>query len=178
MSQNKKGAVRIIPCLDMKAGRVVKGTRFVNLRDAGDPVELAQYYEKQGADELVLLDISATTEQRKTMLEVVSQMAAGISIPFTMGGGVRNLEDIRCILDAGAHKVGINTAAVQNPELIREAARHFGRARIVAAIDAKKVEEGKWEVYTHGGQHPTGLDAVEWARQVEELGAGNPSDQY
>lgn len=172
MSAEKSNPIRIIPCLDVEKGRVVKGTQFVNLKDAGDPVEFATYYEKQGADELVFLDISATVEHRETMLEVAAKVAASISIPFAIGGGVRNLEDIGRILAAGADKVGINTAAVQNPELIREAAKQYGRARIVAAVDAKKTAEGKWEVYTHGGQQPTGLDAVEWSKRMEELGAG------
>jgi cyclase len=172
MIVKKSGRKRIIPCLDVEKGRVVKGTQFVNLQDAGDPVELAAYYEKQGADELVFLDISATVEQRETILEVAAKVAARIKIPFAIGGGVRNLEDIERMLTAGADKVGISTAAVQNPELIREAARQFGSERIVVAVDAKKTGEGKWEVYTHGGQKPTGLDAVEWSKRMEELGAG------
>mgnify|MGYP000895437857 FL=1 len=165
-------AKRIIPCLDVEKGRVVKGTKFINLRDAGDPVELAGYYEREGADELVLLDISATTENRDTILDVVARAAAGIAIPFTVGGGIRNLEDIRRTLAAGANKVGISTAAVKNPELLREAAEQFGRQCLVAAIDARRISTGKWEIYTHGGQTATGLDAVEWARRVEKLGVG------
>ena len=165
-------AKRIIPCLDVEKGRVVKGTQFVNLRDAGDPVELARYYEREGADELVLLDISATTENRDTILDVVAKIAASVAIPFAVGGGIRNLEDIRRTLAAGANKVGISTAAVKNPELLREAAEQFGRQCLVAAIDARRISVGKWEVYTHGGQTATGLDAIEWARKVEKLGAG------
>lgn len=165
-------AKRIIPCLDVDKGRVVKGTQFVNLRDAGDPVELARYYEREGADELVLLDISATTESRDTILDVVAKIAASVAIPFAVGGGIRNLEDIRRTLAAGANKVGISTAAVKNPELLREAAEQFGRQCLVAAIDARRISVGKWEVYTHGGQTATGLDAIEWARKVEKLGAG------
>ncbi len=165
-------AKRIIPCLDVEKGRVVKGTQFVNLRDAGDPVELAGYYEREGADELVLLDISATTENRDTILDVVAKIAASVAIPFAVGGGIRNLEDIRRTLAAGANKVGISTAAVKNPELLREAAEQFGRQCLVAAIDARRISTGKWEIYTHGGQTATGLDAVEWARRVEKLGVG------
>jgi len=163
---------RIIPCLDVDRGRVVKGTKFVNLRDAGDPVELARYYDEQGADELVFLDITASAEGREIMREVVWRTAAEVFIPFTVGGGLRTLEDIRRILEAGADKVSLNTAAVQNPSLVADAARRFGSQCIVVAIDARRTGPGRWEVYTHGGRYGTGLDAVAWARQVEELGAG------
>ncbi|NLL51191.1 MAG: imidazole glycerol phosphate synthase subunit HisF [Peptococcaceae bacterium] len=165
-------AKRIIPCLDVHAGRVVKGTNFVQLRDAGDPVELASFYDREGADELVLLDISATVEGRATMVEVVRKTAQQVSIPFTVGGGLRTIEDIRRILNAGADKVSLNTAAIQNPKLIGEGAQTFGRERIVVAIDARQVGEMRWEVYTHGGGTSTGLDVLEWAKQVEDLGAG------
>lgn len=165
-------AKRIIPCLDVEKGRVVKGTKFLNLRDAGDPVELAAYYERAGADELVFLDISASNENRETMIDVVAKVTAQVSIPFTVGGGIRTCEDIGRILEAGADKVGVNTAAVKNPELIREGVLRFGSQCIVAAIDAHQIGKAKWEVYTHGGQTPTGLDVVTWARRVEELGAG------
>lgn len=164
---------RIIPCLDVKEGRVVKGVSFVNLRDAGDPVELAALYGKEGADELVFLDISASHEGRKTMIDVVERTAGEITIPFTVGGGINSIEDMRNILRAGADKVSLNTAAVNRPELVYEGARIFGSQCIVVAIDAKRNKEtGNWEVYTHGGRKPTGLDAVEWARKVESLGAG------
>ncbi len=163
---------RIIPCLDVHEGRVVKGTNFIHLKDAGDPVELAALYSKEGADELVLLDISATVEGRATMIEVVKRAAVEVSIPFTIGGGLRTIEDIRRILSSGADKVSLNTAAVQNPRLIEEGALAFGSECIVAAIDARKVGEGRWEVYTHGGQTPTGMDVLEWACKVEKLGAG------
>lgn len=165
-------AKRIIPCLDVEKGRVVKGTKFLNLRDAGDPVELAAYYERAGADELVFLDITASNENRDTMIDVVAKVAGQVSIPFTVGGGIRTCEDIGRILEAGADKVGVNTAAVKNPELIREGALRFGSQCIVAAIDAQQIGKDKWEVYTHGGQTPTGLDVVTWARRVEALGAG------
>ena len=164
---------RIIPCLDVKDGRVVKGVNFVQLRDAGDPVELAALYDREGADELVFLDISASYEGRATMVEVVRQTAAEISIPFTVGGGISSVDDMKRLLRAGADKTGINTAAVQRPELITEGARKFGSQCIVVAIDAKYNPEMKsWEVYTHGGRKGTGLDAIEWARKVERLGAG------
>ncbi|GAB7387967.1 imidazole glycerol phosphate synthase subunit HisF [Bacillaceae bacterium] len=164
---------RIIPCLDVKDGRVVKGVRFVNLRDAGDPVELAERYSEEGADELVFLDISASHEGRQTMVDVVERTAAKVTIPFTVGGGIGSVEDMRRLLRAGADKVSINTSAVKRPELIREGAEVFGSQCIVVAIDAKYVPEKKtWEVYTHGGRRATGLDAVEWARRAEELGAG------
>jgi cyclase len=164
-------AKRIIPCLDVDKGRVVKGVKFQNLRDAGDPVEVAKGYEEQSADELVFLDITASAEERKIMIEVVQRVAETIFIPFTVGGGVSSLEDIRRLLFAGADKVSINTAAVKNPQLIYESAKRFGSQCIVVAIDAKRSERG-WEVYIHGGRTPTGLDAVEWAKKVEGLGAG------
>ena len=166
-------AKRIIPCLDVDKGRVVKGIRFKELRDAGDPVEVAKAYEEQGADELVFLDITASAEERNIMIDIVKQVAETVFMPFTVGGGVRNLEDIRKLLEAGADKVSINTAAVQNPQLVYEGAKRFGSQCIVVAIDAKKKPSGEgWEVYTHGGRKATGLDAVEWAKKVEELGAG------
>ncbi|CAH8704753.1 imidazole glycerol phosphate synthase subunit HisF [Paenibacillus thiaminolyticus] len=166
-------AKRIIPCLDVKDGRVVKGVNFVQLRDAGDPVELAALYDREGADELVFLDISASVEGRATMVEVVRQTAAEISIPFTVGGGIGHVDDMMRILRAGADKIGINTAAVQQPSLIRDGARRFGSQCIVVAVDARYHEEwGEWEVYIHGGRTPTGLRAVEWAREAEKLGAG------
>jgi len=164
-------AKRIIPCLDVDKGRVVKGVKFQNLRDAGDPVEVAKSYEEQSADELVFLDITASAEERKIMIEVVQRVAETVFIPFTVGGGVSSLEDIRRLLSAGADKVSINTAAVKNPQLIYESAKRFGSQCIVVAIDAKRSERG-WEVYIHGGRTPTGLDAVEWAKRVESLGAG------
>lgn len=164
-------AKRIIPCLDVDKGRVVKGVKFQNLRDAGDPVEVAKGYEEQSADELVFLDISASAEERKIMIEVVQRVAETIFIPFTVGGGVSSLEDIRRLLSAGADKVSINTAAVKNPQLIYESAKRFGSQCVVVAIDAKRSQKG-WEVYIHGGRTPTGLDAVEWAKRVEGLGAG------
>lgn len=165
-------AKRIIPCLDVEKGRVVKGTKFIDIKDAGDPVELAAFYDQAGADELVFLDITASAEYRDTMLDVVSKVAKQVFIPFTVGGGIRTLEDMRRILKAGADKVSVNTAAVQNPGIIKEGASHFGNQCIVVAVDARRVEEGKWEVYTHGGRKPTGIDVLSWVRQVEELGAG------
>ena len=166
-------AKRIIPCLDVDKGRVVKGIRFKELRDAGDPVEVAKAYEEQGADELVFLDITASTEERNIMLDIVKRVAETVFMPFTVGGGVRTLEDIRKLLEAGADKVSINTAAVKNPELVYEGAKRFGSQCIVVAIDAKRRADGQgWEVYTHGGRKATGMDAVEWAKRVEELGAG------
>ncbi|RDV84836.1 imidazole glycerol phosphate synthase subunit HisF [Ammonifex thiophilus] len=165
-------AKRIIPCLDVDKGRVVKGVRFVSLRDAGDPVELAALYDREGADELVFLDITASAEGREIMRDVVKRVAEKIFIPFTVGGGIKTLEDVRNILAAGADKVAINTAAVRNPELISQAAEQFGRQCVVVAIDARRVGPGRWEVYIHGGRTPTGLDAVAWARRVVELGAG------
>ncbi|QNK57485.1 imidazole glycerol phosphate synthase subunit HisF [Paenibacillus sp. PAMC21692] len=166
-------AKRIIPCLDVKDGRVVKGVNFVNLRDAGDPVELAATYDREGADELVFLDISASVEGRATMIEVVKRTAGEITIPFTVGGGISHVDDMKRILRAGADKIGINTAAVKNPTLVSDGARHFGSQCIVVAIDAKyNPEWGEWEVYTHGGRQTTGIRALEWAREVERLGAG------
>jgi cyclase len=165
-------ARRIIPCLDIRAGRVVKGVRFVDLRDAGDPVAHARFYEEEGADELVFLDITASVEDRGILLEVVRRVAEVLSIPFTVGGGVRDVEDFRALLRAGADKVSINTAAVQHPERITEAARRFGSQCVVVAIDAKRAGPDRWEVYIHGGRTPTGLDAVAWAREAERRGAG------
>jgi cyclase len=166
---------RLIPCLDVKDGRVVKGVQFVDLRDAGDPVEAALAYDAQGADELVFLDITASHEDRAIMLDVVRRTAEGIYMPLTVGGGIRSLADIRTLLRAGADKVSLNTAALARPELIREAAHAFGSQCIVVAIDAKRETDGRqarWGVYTHGGRRPAGRDAVEWAREVESLGAG------
>ncbi|WP_227394236.1 imidazole glycerol phosphate synthase subunit HisF [Jeotgalibacillus aurantiacus] len=164
---------RIIPCLDVKEGRVVKGIQFVELRDAGDPVELARAYDEQGADELVFLDISASHEGRKTMVDVVQNVASELAIPFTVGGGINALEDMKRILRAGADKVSLNTAALLRPELIREGADYFGTQCIVVAIDAKWDENaGTWRVYTHGGRNPVDKFAVEWAKEAEALGAG------
>ncbi|HEX7212629.1 MAG TPA: imidazole glycerol phosphate synthase subunit HisF [Methylomirabilota bacterium] len=163
---------RLIPCLDVKDGRVVKGVQFVALRDAGDPVAAALAYDAQGADELVFLDITASHEGRATMLDVVRRTAEGIYMPLTVGGGIRSLDDIRTLLRAGADKVSLNTAAVERPALVAEAARAFGSQCIVVAIDAKSRAVGAWEVFTHGGRRPTGRDAVAWAREVESLGAG------
>ena len=163
---------RIIPCLDVKDGRVVKGVNFVNLRDAGDPVEIAKKYSDEGADEICFLDITASNEERKTMIDVVERTAGQVFVPLTVGGGVRMLEDVRQMLLAGADKVSINTAAVKNPDFVKEAADKFGSQCIVVAIDARSAGEGKWEVYTHGGRNPTGIDAVEWAQKMEEYGAG------
>lgn len=163
---------RIIPCLDIKEGRVVKGVKFLGLRDAGDPVEVARIYDAQAADELVFLDITASFENRKTLIGLVIKIAENIFMPFTVGGGISGVEDIRALLSAGADKVSINTAAVRSPELVRDAARRFGSQCIVAAIDAKKTAGGKWEVFIHGGRTSTGLDAVKWARDVAGLGAG------
>ncbi|MHA7810560.1 MAG: imidazole glycerol phosphate synthase subunit HisF [Marinobacter adhaerens] len=169
-------AKRIIPCLDVDKGRVVKGVNFVDIRDAGDPVEVARRYNEQGADEITFLDITASHESRDTTYETVERMAAEVFIPLTVGGGVRTVDDIRKLLNAGADKVSINTAAVFNPEFVREAADRFGSQCIVVAIDAKRVseegEEHRWEIFTHGGRKPTGLDAVEWARKMVEMGAG------
>jgi cyclase len=164
-------AKRIIPCLDVKEGRVVKGVNFVNLIDAGDPVENAKVYDEQGADELVFLDITASYEKRNIMIDVVKRTAEQVFMPLTVGGGVRNIEDIRNLLNAGADKVSINTAAVKNPKIVEEGARIFGSQCIVVAIDAKR-KGNSWEVYTHGGRTPTGIDAVEWAKEVSDLGAG------
>jgi len=165
-------AKRIIPCFDVKEGRVVKGTKFVNLRDAGDPVELAGLYDKEGADEIVFLDITASHEKRDVMLEVAARVAEQVFIPFTVGGGIRTVDDFRRMLKAGADKISINTAAVVNPQLISEAADKFGAQCVVVAIDAKRVGPQNWEVYTHGGRTPTGIDALEWAAKVERLGSG------
>ncbi len=191
-------AKRIIPCLDVKDGRVVKGVQFVNLRDAGDPVEIAAAYEKEGADELTFLDITASHENRDTILDVVARTAEKVFMPLTVGGGVRKIEDIRNLLKAGADKVGINTAAVHNPEFVGQAAKRFGSQCIVVAIDAKQVDPDEspttptldwhnhhpdlfitqssklpvWQVYTHGGRNPTGIDVVKWAKQMEVFGAG------
>lgn len=166
---------RIIPCLDVKDGRVVKGVSFVNLRDAGDPVEVAKIYDHAGADELCFLDITASHENRGTLLDVVSRTAEQVFMPLTVGGGIRTLEDIRQLLNAGADKVSINTAAVQNPEFVTDAAQRFGSQCIVVAIDAKQAsshEAGPWEIFTHGGRTPTGVDAVVWAQRMEQKGAG------
>lgn len=165
-------AKRIIPCLDVKNGRVVKGVNFVNLRDAGDPVECAVEYDKKGADELVLLDISATNEGRGTMIDIVSRVANSIFIPFTVGGGIRTTEDFKELLRAGADKISVNSAAVRNPDLINEAAYKFGSQCVVCAIDAKRREQGGWEVYLNGGRLPTGIDAVTWAQEAVSRGAG------
>jgi len=165
-------AKRIIPCLDVAAGRVVKGVNFVNLRDAGDPVEVARRYDEQGADELAFLDIRASIETRGLLYGMIEAVADQVFIPLTVGGGVNAVEDIRALLNAGADKVSINTAGVKRPELVREAAEHFGSQCIVAAIDAKQYAPGAWQVYIHGGRTPTGIDAIEWAREVVELGAG------
>ena len=173
-------ATRIIPCLDVDRGRVVKGVNFVGLRDAGNPVEIARRYDEQGADELAFLDITASSEERDLILHVVEEVAAQVFIPLTVGGGVRKVEDVRRLLNAGADKVSINTAAVQNSKLVADASGRYGSQCIVVAIDAKKVDSGesthrsavRWEVFTHGGRRPTGLDAVEWARTMQKLGAG------
>ncbi|MFP5224365.1 MAG: imidazole glycerol phosphate synthase subunit HisF [Actinomycetota bacterium] len=166
-------AKRIIPCLDVTDGRVVKGVRFVDLIDAGDPVEMAKVYDQEGADELVFLDITASSDDRETMYEVVARTAEQVFIPLTVGGGVRSVEDVRRLLNAGADKVGINTAAVQRPELITEASAAVGQQCVVLAIDARRTPDGRFEVVTHGGRTPTGLDAVDWAvRGTGELGAG------
>ncbi|WP_422139488.1 imidazole glycerol phosphate synthase subunit HisF [Endozoicomonas sp. ALC020] len=169
-------AKRIIPCLDVDNGRVVKGVQFLDIRDAGDPVEVARRYNEEGADEITFLDITASHEDRDTMVHTVERMASEVFIPLTVGGGIRKVEDIRTMLNAGADKVSINTAAVFNPEFVQEAADRFGSQCIVVAIDAKKVslsgEPERWEIFTHGGRKPTGLDAIEWARKMEQLGAG------
>ncbi len=169
-------ATRIIPCLDVDKGRVVKGVRFVGIRDAGDPVEIARRYDEQGADELVFLDITASHEDRDTMIHIVEAVASQVFIPLTVGGGIRSVEDIRRMLRAGADKVAINTAAVSNPEFVRQAAQRFGSQCIVVAVDAKKVSApgtpDRWEIFTHGGRHPTGIDAVGWAQRMAEYGAG------
>ena len=166
---------RIIPCLDVDKGRVVKGVQFVDIRDAGDPVEVARRYNEQGADEITFLDITASHEGRDTTLETVERMAGEVFIPLTVGGGVREILDIRNLLNAGADKVAINSAAIFNPDFVGEAAQRFGRQCIVVAIDAKQVEWGehpRWEIFTHGGRKPTGIDAIDWAKQMANLGAG------
>jgi imidazole glycerol-phosphate synthase subunit HisF len=165
-------ALRVIPCLDVKDGRVVKGVNFVALRDAGDPVEQARAYDAEGADEITFLDIAASHENRDTMLDVVARTAAEVFIPLTVGGGVRSVEDVRRLLLAGADKASINSAAVAEPELVGRAAEAFGSQAIVVAVDAKRAGPGRWEVFTHGGRRPTGLDAVDWARRVADSGAG------
>ena len=169
-------AKRIIPCLDVDNGRVVKGVQFVDIRDAGDPVEIAKRYDQQGADELTFLDITATHDNRDTIVHVVEAVASQVFIPLTVGGGIRKLEDIRRMLNAGADKVGINSAAITNPEFVRDAAEKFGSQCIVVAIDAKRVSKqgdvDKWEIFTHGGRKPTGIDAVEWAKKMVSYGAG------
>jgi imidazole glycerol-phosphate synthase subunit HisF len=164
--------LRVIPCLDVKDGRVVKGVNFVSLRDAGDPVEQAQVYDAAGADELCFLDITASHEKRDTILDVVSRTAARVFLPLTVGGGIRSTEDIRRLLLAGADKCSINSAAVSRPDVVREAAEKFGSQCVVVAVDAKQTAPGRWEVFTHGGRQPTGIDAVAWSRQVVALGAG------
>jgi cyclase len=165
-------AKRIIPCLDVTAGRVVKGTNFVGLRDAGDPIEIARRYNEQGADEVTFLDITASSDQRDIILHIVEACAEQVFIPLTVGGGVRKVEDVRRLLNAGADKVSMNTAAVQNPDLVFDASSKVGSQCIVVAIDAKQTAPGRWNVFTHGGRNDTGLDAIEWAQKVERLGAG------
>jgi len=165
-------AKRIIPCLDVDNGRVVKGVKFVEIRDAGDPVEIARRYDEQGADEITFLDITASSDNRETMVHVVEAMASEVFIPLTVGGGIRKVEDVRRMLNAGADKVAINTAAVSRPEFVKQASDHFGSQCIVVAIDAKQVGPDKWEVFTHGGRQATGLDALAWARKMTEYGAG------
>ena len=165
-------AKRIIPCLDVDAGRVVKGVRFVDIRDAGDPVEIARRYDAQGADEITFLDITASSEERATLVQVVEAVAAQVFIPLTVGGGIRTLADVQRMLSAGADKVGINTAAVANPDFVCAAATKYGSQCIVVAVDARQVAPGRWEVFTHGGRKPTGLDAVEWAARMAAAGAG------
>jgi imidazole glycerol-phosphate synthase subunit HisF len=167
-------AKRIIPCLDVDGGRVVKGICFVNIQDAGDPVEIARRYDEQGADEITFLDITASSDERNTMIDVVEAVASQVFIPLTVGGGIRNLDDIRAMLNAGADKISINTAAVKNPDFIDAASAKFGSQCIVVAIDAKQSHNtaSGWEVFTHGGRYPTGIDAIEWARQMADRGAG------
>ena len=165
-------AKRIIPCLDVTAGRVVKGVSFVSLRDAGDPVEIARRYDEQGADELTFLDITASSDDRGIIFRIIEQVASQVFIPLTVGGGVREVVDVRNLLNAGADKVSINTSAVTNPQLVADASARFGSQCIVVAIDAKQVEADRWEVFTHGGRKATGLDAVEWAKKMQSLGAG------
>jgi cyclase len=165
-------AKRIIPCLDVTAGRVVKGTNFVELRDAGDPIEIARRYDEQGADELTFLDITASSDARDIILHVIEAVAAQVFIPLTVGGGVRQVDDVRRLLNAGADKVSMNTAAVLNPQLVADASARYGNQCIVVAIDAKQTSPGKWEVFTHGGRKNTGMDAIAWAQEVARLGAG------
>ncbi|CAN5891061.1 imidazole glycerol phosphate synthase subunit HisF [soil metagenome] len=165
-------AKRIIPCLDVTAGRVVKGINFQELRDAGDPVEIARRYDAQGADEITFLDITASSDDRDLILPIIEAVASQVFIPLTVGGGVRSVADVRRLLNAGADKVGINTSAVTNPQLVADAAQKYGSQCIVVAIDAKQVAPGKWQVFTHGGRNATGLDAVEWAMEMARLGAG------
>jgi cyclase len=165
-------AKRIIPCLDVKDGRVVKGVNFINFRDAGDPVENGRFYDREGADELVFLDITASSDRRNIILDMVKRVAETVHIPFTVGGGLRTIEDVRLILENGADKVSINTAAVENPAIIGNAALRFGSQCILVAIDAKSDNRGSWTVYLHGGRTPTGIDAVQWAREAEDRGAG------
>jgi len=165
-------ASRIIPCLDVDQGRVVKGVNFVDIKDAGDPVEVARRYNAEGADELCMLDITATHEDRNTMIDTVHAIAGEVFIPLTVGGGIRTLDNIKTMLHAGADKVAINSAAVKNPEFVRQAAERFGSQCIVVAIDAKQTAEGHWEIFTHGGRQETGIDAIEWAVQMEQFGAG------
>ena len=164
--------IRIIPCLDVKDGKVVKGTKFVNLKYAGDPVKQAQIYDKQGADELCFLDITASSDKRNILFNVVKKTAQKCFMPLTVGGGVRSVKDIRKLLLCGADKVSINTAAIRNPNLVKESSNKFGNQCIVVAIDAKKVKKNKWEIYTHGGRRKTGIDAINWAKKMENLGAG------
>ncbi|HEU0283139.1 MAG TPA: imidazole glycerol phosphate synthase subunit HisF [Gallionella sp.] len=165
-------AKRIIPCLDVTAGRVVKGVSFVELRDAGDPIEIARRYDEQGADELTFLDITASSDDRGILFRIIEQVAEQVFIPLTVGGGVRQVEDVRNLLNAGADKVSINTSAVVNPQLVADAAARYGSQCIVVAIDAKQVAQGRWEVFTHGGRKATGLDVIEWAGKMQTLGAG------
>ncbi len=165
-------AKRIIPCLDVDNGRVVKGVKFVDIRDAGDPVEIARRYDQQGADEITFLDITASSDNRATMVHVVEAMADQVFIPLTVGGGIRQVEDVRRMLNAGADKVAINTAAVANPDFVKAAADHFGAQAIVVAVDAKQTAPGRWEVFTHGGRRATGLDVLEWTQRMAEYGAG------
>ncbi|KHF25678.1 imidazole glycerol phosphate synthase subunit HisF [Solemya velum gill symbiont] len=169
-------AKRIIPCLDVDAGRVVKGVKFVDIRDAGDPVEVARRYNEEGADEITFLDITASSDERETIVHVVEEVAGEVFIPLTVGGGIREVADVRRMLKAGADKVAINTAAVFNPEFVKEAADSFGSQAIVVAIDAKRVsgegEPSRWEIFTHGGRKPTGIDAIEWSQKMADLGAG------
>jgi cyclase len=165
-------AKRIIPCLDVTAGRVVKGVNFLELRDAGDPVEIAKRYDDQGADEITFLDITATSDGRDLILDIIEAVASQVFIPLTVGGGVRAVDDVRRLLNAGADKVGINSSAISNPQLVFDASQKYGSQCIVVAIDAKKTSDGRWEVFTHGGRKATGLDAIEWAKKMESMGAG------